>query len=124
MQITFKLKLGVSKRHTGGEWGGGEVFVAQSILCGPRDHSPPGSSVHRILQARTLEWVAIPFSRGSFQPRDRTQFSCIAGGFFTVWVSRRTRGGGVGVSVVPTAGAGPEVLKCPVVADSLQPHGL
>ena len=56
MQITFKLKLGVSKRHTGGEWGGGEVFVAQSILCGPRDHSPPGSSVHRILQARTLEW--------------------------------------------------------------------
>ena len=45
--------------------------------------SPPGSSVHRILQARILEWVAIPFSRGSSWPRDWT--SCIAGQFFTVW---------------------------------------
>ena len=40
---------------------------------------------HGILQARTLEWVAYPFSRGSSQPRDRTQVSCIAGGFFTNW---------------------------------------
>ena len=39
-------------------------------LCGPMDCSPPGSSVHRILQARILEWVAMPFSRGSSQPRD------------------------------------------------------
>ena len=45
--------------------------------------SPAGSSVHGILQARTLEWVAIPFSRGSSQPRDRTWVSCIAGGLFT-----------------------------------------
>ena len=44
--------------------------------------SPPGSSVHGILQARVLEWVAIPFSRASSQPRDPTQVSCIAGGFF------------------------------------------
>ena len=43
--------------------------------------SLPGSSIHGILQARILEWVAIPFSRGSFQPRDWTQVSCIAGGF-------------------------------------------
>ena len=49
------------------------------------DCSPPGFSVHGILQARILEWVAIPFSRGSFQPRDRTQVSCIAGGLLTVW---------------------------------------
>ena len=49
----------------------------------PMDCSLPGSSVHGILQARILEWVAIPFSRGSSQPRDRTQVSCIAGGFFT-----------------------------------------
>ena len=42
------------------------------------DYSPPGSSVHGILQARILEWVAIPFSRGSFQPRDRIQVSSIA----------------------------------------------
>ena len=42
-----------------------------------------GSSVRGILQARTLEWVATPFSRGSSQPRDQTQVSLIAGGFFT-----------------------------------------
>ena len=47
-------------------------------------YSPPGSSVHGILQARILEWVAIPFSRGSSQPRDQTWVSCIAGRFFTV----------------------------------------
>ena len=39
-------------------------------LCNPMDCSPPGSSVHRILQARILEWVALPFSRGSSLPRD------------------------------------------------------
>ena len=46
------------------------------------DCSPPGSSVHGILQARTLEWVAIPFSRGSFRPRGQTHVF-LAGGFFT-----------------------------------------
>ena len=45
-------------------------------------------TVHGILQARILEWVAFPFSRGSSQPRDRTQVSCIAGGFFTSWAMR------------------------------------
>ena len=49
------------------------------------DCNPPGSSVHGISQARTLEWVAIPFSRGSSWPRVRTQVSCIAGRFFTIW---------------------------------------
>ena len=53
-------------------------------LCDPMDCSLPGSSVHGILQARILEWVVIPFSRGSSQPRDRTLVSCIAGRFFTV----------------------------------------
>ena len=52
-------------------------------LCDPIDGSPPGSSVHGILQARILEWVAIPFSRGCSQPRGWTQVSCIAGIFFT-----------------------------------------
>ena len=47
------------------------------------DCSWPGSSVHGILQARILEWVAIPFSRGSFQPGDQTHGSCITGRFFT-----------------------------------------
>ena len=47
------------------------------------DCSPPGSSVHEILLARILEWVAISFCRGSSWPRDWTRVSCIAGGFFT-----------------------------------------
>ena len=46
------------------------------------------SIVHGILQARILEWVAFPFSRGSSQPWDGTQISCIAGGFFTSWATR------------------------------------
>ena len=52
------------------------------------DCSLPGSSVHRILQARILEWVAISFSRGSSQPRYWTQISCIAGRFLTIWATR------------------------------------
>ena len=55
-------------------------------LCDPMDCSPPGSVVHGILQARTLEWVALPSSRGSSQPRDGTHVSCgswLAGRFFT-----------------------------------------
>ena len=47
--------------------------------------SNPGYPRHGILQARILEWVAFPFSRGSPQPRDRTQVSHIASGFFTNW---------------------------------------
>ena len=66
------------------------VLVTQLCLtlCHPRDCSLPGSSVHGILQARILEWVAISFSRGSSQPRDKTQVSCIAGSFFTIWTIR------------------------------------
>ena len=56
------------------------VQVTQSCLtlCDPMDYT-----VHGILQARILEWLAFPFSRGSSQPRDQTQVSLIAGGFFT-----------------------------------------
>ena len=57
-------------------------------LCDPIDCSLPGPSVHGILQARILEWVAIPFSRGSPQPRGQTRVSCIAGGFFIIWAIR------------------------------------
>ena len=53
--------------------------------------SLPDSSVHGNLQARTLEWVATPCSRGSSQPRDRTQISHIAGRFFTVGATREAR---------------------------------
>ena len=57
-----------------------QVKVAQLCLtiCDPMDYT-----VHGILQVRILEWVAVPFSRGSSQPRDQTQVSHIAGGFFT-----------------------------------------
>ena len=48
-----------------------------SNSCDLMDYSPPASSVHRISQASILEWVSIPFSRGSSQPRDRTQLSCL-----------------------------------------------
>ena len=54
-------------------------------LCNPTDCSLPVSSVHEIFQERILEWVAIPFSRGSSWPRDRTWVSCIAGRFFTLF---------------------------------------
>ena len=56
------------------------------ILCDPMECSPPGFSVHGIVQARILEWVAMPSSRGSSRPRDGTHIfcvSCTAGGFFT-----------------------------------------
>ena len=63
-----------------------QVLVVQLCLtlCDPTDHS----SVHGILQARIVEWVAIPFSRGSSQPRDWTQVYCITGKLFTVWATR------------------------------------
>ena len=53
-------------------------------------------TVHGILRARILEWVAIPFSRGSSQPRDRTQVSCTAGRFFTSWATSKSKDTGVG----------------------------
>ena len=64
--------------------------VAQSypILCDSMDCSLPGSSVSGILQAKILEWVAIPFSKGSSKPRDRTQVSPTAGRFFIFWATR------------------------------------
>ena len=64
-----------------------EVLVTQTLyltLCDPMDFSLPGFSVHGILQARILEQLAIPFSRGSLLPRDQTQVVCIAGRFSTI----------------------------------------
>ena len=73
--------------------------ITDSVLCAkslqscltlwdPMDCSPPCSSLHWICQARTLEWVANSFSRGSFWPRGQILVSCIAGKFFTVWAAR------------------------------------
>ena len=68
-----------------------KVLAAQLCLtlCNPMDCSPPGSSVHGILQVRILEWVAIPFPRGSSHPRYQNQVSCISGRFFTIWATRK-----------------------------------
>ena len=57
-------------------------------LCDPMNCSPPGSSVHGILQARRLDWVVIPSSWGSSCPRNQSKVSCTAGRFFTSWVPR------------------------------------
>ena len=88
---------------------GKESEVAQSCptLCDPVDCSLPGSSVHGILQARILEWVAISFSRGSSRPRN-TQVSCIADRGFILWATRE---------------ALPELAQTPVhtVGDAIQP---
>ena len=67
-----------------------KVLIALSCLTlwDPMDCDPPGSSVHGVIRARTLEQVISPFSRGSSWPRDWTPVSCIAGGFFTVWGTR------------------------------------
>ena len=77
IMISKSLHLGLSKVKD-------KVLVAQLCLTlwDPMDCNLPGSSVHGILQARILEWVAIPFFR------DQTQVSCIAGRFFTVWATR------------------------------------
>ena len=87
--------------HVHSKW-----FLWCPTICDPMDCSPPGSSVHRILQARILEGFAMPFSKGSSQPRDRTQASHIAGRFFTTWATRKAR---------DTSKALPEVLVWPLV---------
>ena len=77
-------------------WIGLDCFVCEKeivtqscwTLCDPVDCSPPGCSVHGILQASILEKVAIPFSRGSSRPWDQTWVFHIAGGSFTIWATR------------------------------------
>ena len=92
-----------------------KVLVSQSCptLGDPMDCSPPGSSVHGILQARMLEWVAISSSRGSSLPRTLTQFSCIAGKFFTVWATREA-------SFVLNNGLFPRMQRWKIVAGLLK----
>ena len=72
-----------------------QVLVAQlcPTLCDPMGCSPPGSSVHGILQAGILEWVVMPSSKGSSQSRDQTQVSHITGRFFTIRAIREALSG-------------------------------
>ena len=65
-----------------------KLFSRVRLFCDPMDCSPQGSSIHGILQARILEWVAISFSRGSSQPKDWTLVSCIAGRRFNLLATR------------------------------------
>ena len=86
--VKQKTQLWISYKWKSGKKRKVKVLV---MPCDPMDCSPPGSSVHGIFQARILEWVVIPFSRGSSWPRDGTRFSSIAGGFFTVWATREAQ---------------------------------
>ena len=86
----------VKRRLQAATGGGRKLILLSKLLCVcvkvtqscPTLWDPQGLSSHGTLQARRLKWVAFPFSRGSSQPRDRTQVSCIAGGFFTSWATR------------------------------------
>ena len=91
------------------------LLVAQwyPTVCNPMDCSLPGSSIHGILQARILEWVTIPFFRGSSWPRDWIHVSWTASSFFTFWTTRETLG-----SQWKWKGS------CSVVSNSSGPHGL
>ena len=72
---------------------GAQLLSHIQLFCNHMDCSPLGSSVHGILQARILQWVAISLSRGSSRPRDRTHVSCIAGRFFTTEPPGKPRAG-------------------------------
>ena len=75
--LCWSLCLNIKKAYS---------LLSCPTLCDPMDYNLPGFSVHGIFQARILEWVAVPISRGSSQPRDRTRVSHIVGRFFTIWV--------------------------------------
>ena len=77
----MRKHLGVNHHESESE----KVTQSCLTLCDPIDY------IHRVLQARILEWVACPFSKGSSQPRNQTGVSCIAGGFFTKWTIREAK---------------------------------
>ena len=67
------------------------ILIDKKVKVNVPQLCPPGSPVHGILQARILEWVAVPFSRGSSQPRDWNQVSHVAGRFSAIWATRRVK---------------------------------
>ena len=80
LRLTLDLYLAYSMRVS---------HSVMSTLCDPVDYGLPGFSVHGIFQTRILELAAIPFSRGSSQPRDQIWVSCITGRLFTIWATRK-----------------------------------
>ena len=81
---TERLRPGCPGIGTFPHFGGGVELLSHVKLCDSMDCSPPSSSVHGILQARILEWVAMASSKTSSRPRGGTHISCIAGRFFTI----------------------------------------
>ena len=102
VMLCFFFKMDISVRTNGrkqenttGRWNEvnctrkwSEVTQSCPTLCFPVNCSLPGSSIHGILQARILEWVAISFSRVSSRPRDRNRISCIGGRRFNLWATK------------------------------------
>ena len=88
IRLTTHIQEGTANSVPDGE---GEVAQSCPTLCDPVDCSLPGFSIHEILQARRLEWIAISFSRGSSRPRDRTQVSRIGGRCFNLWATREAQ---------------------------------
>ena len=90
LHIAYHQAIPLQEKHPHTYTPGGCTMLMAALFervkghFNPIDCSPPGSSVHGILQARILEWVAIPISSGSSQPRDRTWVSYTAGRFFTI----------------------------------------
>ena len=78
----------LGSRHSRGRCVCAKSLQSCPTICDPMDCSPPGSAVHGILQARILDWIAMPSSRGSFQPRDQSQVFRVAGTFCTIWATR------------------------------------
>ena len=115
-----------------------EVIQLCLTLCDSMDCSLPRSSIHGILQERILEWFAIAFSRGSFQPRDRTWVSLIAGRHFTLMASKMAESQGLQADSRARKGKKMDFplkfnlyfghssvqLSRSVVSDSLRPHEL
>ena len=96
-------------------------------LC-PTPCDPIEYTVHGILQARILEWVAFPFSRGSSQPRDQTQVSRTAGGFLTSWAAREPKNTGAGSLsllqwIFPTQESNQGLLHCRQILYQLSYQG-
>ena len=87
---TIACQAPLSMKFSGHKYSAVLCLATQSCptVCDRKDCSPQAPVSMGILQARILEWVAMPSSRGSPEPRDRTQGSCIADRFFTVWATR------------------------------------
>ena len=89
--LVLRSVMASANQSQNSPWTKSEVSQLCPTLCDPMDCSLPGSFIHRIFQARVLEWAAISFSRGSSRPRDQTRVSRNAGRRFTIWATREAQ---------------------------------